>query len=98
VALRLGGPDPLFSRVEEFGFMLALEVRFDFSCCQCGHALGVTLRCEGHGLAGNPMTIVSVPCPTCKEPNLIHFTPEDGRLHRVTRPRYYDRIPDMSRN
>jgi hypothetical protein len=78
--------------------MLALEVRFDFSCCLCGHAVGVTLRCEGHGLAENPRTAVKVPCPTCGENNLIEFTPEDGRLHRVTRERFYWNIPEPSRN
>ncbi len=78
--------------------MLALEVRLDFSCCLCGHAVGVTLRCEGQGLADNPMTVVQVPCPTCGGGNQIHFTPEDGRLHRVTRDRRYLRVPELSPN
>jgi hypothetical protein len=78
--------------------MLALEVRLDFSCCLCGHAVGVTLRCEGEGLADNPLTAIKVPCPTCGGNNILHFTPEDGRLHRVTRERHYGLIPEPCTN
>ena len=92
----MGGP--VFFPVEDFGFMLALEVRLDFSCSLCGHAVGVTLRCEGEGLTDNPLTAVPISCPTCAGTNLIHFTPEDGRLHGVTRARYYQRVPEMSCN
>jgi hypothetical protein len=78
--------------------MLALEVRLDFACCLCRHAVGVTLRCEGQGVADNPLTMVKVPCPTCGENNVIQFTPEDGRLHQVTRERVYCHIPEPSTN
>jgi hypothetical protein len=78
--------------------MLALQVRLDFTCCLCGHAVGVTLQCEGQGLLGNPLTSVKVPCPTCGENNQVFFTPEDGRLHRVLRERVYWHIPEPSRN
>jgi hypothetical protein len=78
--------------------MLALDVRLEFSCCVCGHDIGVTLRCEGQGLAANPLSVVPIPCPTCGGSNLLHFTPEDGRLHRVTRERQYCRIPELSHN
>jgi hypothetical protein len=78
--------------------MLALQVRLSFSCCVCGNAVGVTLKCEGEGLADNPETCVKVSCPTCRGDNQVYFTPEDGRLHRVTRERFYDRIPEPSRN
>jgi len=77
--------------------MLALEVRLDFSCCVCGRAVGVTLRCEGKGLADNPLTAVPIPCPTCGSNNQIHFTP-DGTLHRVTRVRRFGTVPEPSRN
>ena len=78
--------------------MLALEVRFDFACRLCGNAMGVTLRCEGHGLAANPLATVKVPCPTCAGTNRIDFTPEDGRLHHVSRDRVYGRVPELSCN
>ena len=78
--------------------MVALQLRLDFSCCVCGHAVGVTLRCEGQGLADNPLTTVTIPCPTCNTNNQLWFTPEDGRLHRVTRERQYGRIPEPSWN
>ena len=78
--------------------MLALEVRLDFVCCLCRHSMGVTLKCEGEGLADNPLTMVKVPCPTCGENNVIHFTPEDGRLHHVARERVYWQIPEPSCN
>jgi hypothetical protein len=88
----------LFFLEEACGFMLALEVRLDFSCCLCGHAVGVTLRCEGQGLTGNPLAAVKVPCPTCNGINQVFFTPEDGRLHRVLRERLYGQIPEPSWN
>jgi hypothetical protein len=84
--------------VEDVSFMIALELRFDFPCCVCGYKVGVTLRCEGHGLADNPLTVITVECPTCTGKNQIHFTPDDGRLHRITRERYYDGVPEMSCN
>jgi hypothetical protein len=77
--------------------MLALELRLDFACCVCGKPVGVTLRCEGKGLADNPLAAVKIPCPTCGDNNLIYFTP-DGTLHRVTRERTYCRIPEPSSN
>jgi hypothetical protein len=78
--------------------MVALQIRLDFSCCVCGHAVGVTLRCEGQGLADNPLTTVTIPCPTCDTNNQILFTPEDGRLHRVLRERLYGHVPEPSWN
>lgn len=78
--------------------MLALELRFEFACCLCGHHIGVTLRCEGLGLIDNPLAVVPLECPTCTGTNLLHFTPEDGRLHRVTRQRCYERVPELSWN
>ena len=78
--------------------MLALQLRIDFSCCTCGHNVGVTLLCEGQGLADNPVTTVTIRCPTCEGNNQIWFTPEDGRLHRVTCERRYQHIPEPSRN
>ena len=77
--------------------MLALQVRLDFTCCVCARPMGVTLLCEGQGLADNPMTTVKVPCPTCGQNNQIFFTP-DGALHRVTRERVYYRVPELSCN
>src|SRR5438067_841589 len=84
--------------VEEPRYMLALELRLDFACCTCSHDVGVTLRCEGHGLADNPLTPITIPCPTCGSHNLIWFTPEDGRLHRVERERQYACVPELSTN
>jgi len=60
--------------------------------------MGVTLRCEGKGLADNPLTIITVGCPTCTRPNQVHFTPEDAKLHRVTRDRRYRQGPEPSCN
>jgi len=78
--------------------MLALQLRLDFSCCACGHAVGVTLKCEGLGLSDNPLTEITIDCPTCNGGNQIWFTPEDGRLHRVRRERQYDGVPEPSWN
>ena len=64
--------------------MLEVEVVLDFSCCCCGHDVGVTLHCKGKGLkAGNKATAsVKVPCPTCGDINHLFFSP-DGTLHHV---------------
>lgn len=78
--------------------MLALQLRLDFSCCACGHAVGVTLKCEGSGLADNPVVPLTLGCPTCHQRNQIWFTPEDGRVQRVTRERQYDSVPEPSWN
>ena len=53
-------------------FMQALEVVLDFRCCICGHDMGVTLKCEGKGLASGLDTVASVkvPCPTCGDHQL----------------------------
>jgi hypothetical protein len=60
--------------------------------------VGVTLKCEGQGLADNPLTPVLIACPTCNQRNQIWFTPEDGRVHRVTRERQYEGVPEPSWN
>ena len=59
---------------------------------------GLRQKAEGQGLADNPVTTVTIPCPTCAGNNQIWFTPEDGRLHRVTCERRYQHIPEPSRN
>jgi hypothetical protein len=84
--------------VEESCFMLALQLRLDFSCCVCAHVVLLTLKCEGPGLADNPQARVTVECPTCNGSNRIWFSPEDGRVHRVTRDREYDGIAEPSCN
>jgi hypothetical protein len=96
-AAALGGR-ALFFPVEDWPLMLALLVQLDFSCCLCGHAIHVTLRCEGQGLAENPLTTVTLECPTCEGHNQIEFTPEDGQLHRVRREREYEAVPEPSWN
>ncbi len=78
--------------------MVALEVRLDFTCCHCASPVGVTLWCEGRGLADNPLTMIALACPTCAQANQVHFTPEDGRLHRVTRDRVFAGVPAPSHN
>jgi hypothetical protein len=49
-------------------------------------------------LVENPLSVVTVPCPTCRGNNRVYFTPEDGRLHRVTGERLYGGIPELSQN
>jgi hypothetical protein len=78
--------------------MLALQLRLDFSCCVCAHAVLLTLKGEGQGLADNIQAGITIDCPTCNGSNQIWFTPEDGRVHRVMRARQYDGIPEPSWN
>jgi phage FluMu protein Com len=78
--------------------LLALHVNLDFACCICGHLVGVTLRCEGTGLASrNPVASVKVPCPTCAGINQIFFSP-GGTLHRVEREQVRYRMPEPCTN
>jgi hypothetical protein len=79
--------------------MLELEVVLDFRCCLCGHDMGVTLKCEGKGLAAGLDTIaaIKVPCPTCHKFNQIFFTP-GGTLHHVAPAERKSRIPEPSLN
>ena len=64
--------------------MRHVDVVLDFTCCSCGHPVGVTLRCSGKGLAAGPHTVaaVKVPCPTCENVNELYFEPS-GTLHAV---------------
>ena len=78
--------------------MIALHLSLDFYCCQCQRPVGVTLRCEGAGLASeNPVAAAKVPCPTCGTINQVCFSP-DGTLHRVERERVRYRLPEPCPN
>jgi hypothetical protein len=82
-----------------FMIMLALDVVLDFRCCICNHDMGVTLKCEGKGLASGLDTVacIAVACPTCCNNNLIYFTP-GGALHRVAPDRKRFEFPEPSLN
>jgi hypothetical protein len=64
--------------------MMELKVTLDFDCYYCGHPVGVTLVCEGKGLAAGLRTVasVNVPCPTCGDINRLFFEPS-GRVRSV---------------
>ena len=64
--------------------MMELKVSLDFECANCTCAVGVTLKCEGKGLAAGLRTVtaVNVPCPTCGTINQLFFEPS-GRVHAV---------------
>jgi hypothetical protein len=64
--------------------MNSVQVELDFACCGCGHAVRVTVRCEGKGLyaAAPPVAAVAVPCPTCGRLNQLTFDPR-GTVHAV---------------
>lgn len=80
--------------------MLELEVLLQFSCCVCGGAMGVTLKCEGKGLTqgDRPKALVKVPCPACQQANQVIFTPDDATVIDVMREIRYYRIPVPSLN
>ncbi len=76
----------------------ALELSLDFACCACGKPVGVTVHCEGAGLASeNPVASFKVPCPTCGSINQVCFSP-DGTLHRVEPEQTYWRFPPPCSN
>ena len=79
--------------------MMELKVCLAFDCCACEHAVNVTLKCEGKGLAAGLRTVaaVNVPCPTCGSVNQLYFEPS-GRVRAVkpyTAPRA---LPEPSVN
>jgi phage FluMu protein Com len=57
--------------------MVELKVILDFACCTCSHAVSVTVKCAGKGLAAGARTVaaVNVPCPTCGTVNQLYFEP-----------------------
>ena len=79
--------------------LLLLEVALDFACCNCGHDMGVTLRCEGERLAEviDVPRSVKVPCPACSENNVLFFTPR-GSLIRVAPEQIRVEVPQASCN
>jgi len=56
--------------------MIQVKVDVDFTCCSCGCSMGVTLQCEGKGLAQeNAKAAVNLACPTCGDINQLIFEP-----------------------
>jgi len=80
--------------------MLQLDVLLQFGCCACGGKMGVTLRCEGDGLAeGKDVhALVAVPCPSCHQINQVIFRPGNGRVIDVMREVRVCRLPEPSLN
>ena len=60
------------------------KVDLDFTCCNCGACMGVTLKCAGTGLSQglHAVAAVKVPCLTCSQVNQLLFEPS-GTLHAV---------------
>ena len=79
--------------------MIELNVSLDFACCNCKQSVGVTLKCEGKGLAAGPWTVASVkvPCPNCHADNLLYFEPS-GTVHAVSPCRSPRQVPEPSLN
>jgi hypothetical protein len=79
--------------------MTELQVNIDFHCCGCGHAVGVTVKCEGKGLAAGRRTVaaVLVPCPTCGTINHVCFEPR-GRVRAVVPAAPPRQVPEPSVN
>jgi len=79
--------------------MMELKVMLDFDCCSCGHQVGVTLKCEGKGLADGPRAVasVNVPCPTCGTINQLVFKPS-GSVQAVLPYRVPRQMPVPSLN
>jgi hypothetical protein len=78
--------------------MLALEVLLDVTCCVCGEAMAVTVRCEGDGLLDGPeeKALFQLACPFCQKSNHVIFVPETGEVIDVL-PRL-SRVPEPSVN
>jgi hypothetical protein len=66
--------------------MTELLVSMDFICCVCGQDVGITVKCEGKGLAAGRQAVaaVNIPCPHCQTVNRVSFEPS-GTV-RTVRP------------
>ena len=79
--------------------MMELKVTLDFACCCCTRSVGVTLKCEGQGLAaqGRVIASVNVPCPSCGTINQLAFSPT-GTVHAVAPYHGARQVPEPSLN
>jgi len=79
--------------------MMELNVSLDFACYHCKQSVGVTLKCEGKGLAAGPCTVaaVKVPCPSCYAVNVLYFEPS-GTVHAVSPYKAPHQLPEPSLN
>jgi len=64
--------------------MIEVKVDLDFTCCNCGVNMSVTLKCAGKGLSHgfHAVATVQIPCPTCCKVNQLLFEPS-GTIHAV---------------
>jgi len=79
--------------------MMELNVSLSFECCSCDHEIGVTLKCEGKGLAAGLRTVaaVNIPCPMCGAVNQLCFEPS-GRVRAVWPVKGPRHLPEPSVN
>jgi hypothetical protein len=79
--------------------MMELNVSLEFACCHCSNYVGVTLKCEGKGLAAGLRTVaaVHVPCPSCNRVNQLLFEPS-GRVRDVLPAAAPRQMPEPSLN
>jgi hypothetical protein len=79
--------------------MMELEVILDFACSHCGNTVGVTLKCEGNGLASGRRAVaaVHVPCPYCGDGNCLYFEP-NGTVRAVSPYTGSRQVPEPSLN
>jgi hypothetical protein len=79
--------------------MMELQVVLDFDCCSCAGTVGVTLKCEGKGLASDDgrVAAVRVPCPACSTINQLYFEPS-GVIRAVLPVTLSRQIPEPSLN
>jgi len=89
----------VFHSIEGFrDMMMQVKLALDFTCCACDCFMGVTLQCEGKGLAQeNAVAAVRVPCPTCGAVNQVLFEP-NGRLRAVDPCSIVCLVPEPSLN
>jgi hypothetical protein len=83
----------------QINIMMELKVTLDFACCTCTRPVGVTLKCEGKGLAAGSTAVaaVLVPCPNCAAINQLYFEPS-GTVRAVAPYRITRQMPVPSLN
>jgi hypothetical protein len=69
---------------------MELQLTLTFACHAGGHAVSVTLKCTGPGLAETGaeelVAAINVPCPTCAAVSQVLFEPVSGAVRDVRPP------------
>jgi hypothetical protein len=72
-----------FSRESRIKGPSLMDIDLNFTCCECGRPVALTVNCQGDAAAATTtVASVRIPCPSCGTIIRVAFAP-DGTLHHV---------------